>query len=98
MSIGSINLNTFSMKDSAPSTAAATQTGFANTLNQALGTVNASQQTANQMVTNLANGDSNEDLHNVMIAMQKANILLKATVQVRDRAISAYNDVMNMQV
>lgn len=98
MSISSINLNTFSMKDSLPSSASSTGNSFANTLNQALGTVNQSQQVANQMVTQLANGDSNVDLHNVMLAMQKSNILLKTTVQVRDRVISAYEEVMRMQV
>ncbi|CAM3070647.1 flagellar hook-basal body complex protein FliE [Sporolactobacillus spathodeae] len=98
MSISSINLNTFSMKDSLPSNASSTSNSFANTLNQALGNVNQSQQVANQMVTQLANGDSNVDLHNVMLAMQKSNILLKTTVQVRDRVISAYEEVMRMQV
>jgi flagellar hook-basal body complex protein FliE len=33
-----------------------------------------------------------------MIAMQKANISLQATVQVRNKVVAAYNDIMNMQV
>ncbi|RYL95348.1 flagellar hook-basal body complex protein FliE [Sporolactobacillus sp. THM7-4] len=81
-----------------PHSAAQAQNSFAKTLANALTKVNESQQTANQMVTNLANGSSDEDLHNVMIAMQKANILLKTTVQVRDRVIDAYQEMMRMQV
>lgn len=81
----------------AQSTSSAQQS-FADMLGNALGTVNDSQQTANQMVTDLANGNSNVDLHNVMIAMQKADVLLKTTVQVSNRVISAYQDIMRMQI
>lgn len=99
MSIGAINLNTVSMPSlTATNSVASNQNSFSSALKDALGTVNNSQQTANQMVTDLANGDSNVDLHNVMLAMQKANVLLKTTVQVRDRVISAYQNVMQMQV
>ncbi|MDB5854435.1 MAG: flagellar hook-basal body complex subunit FliE [Herminiimonas sp.] len=38
------------------------------------------------------------DLSDVMIATQKANIGLQATVQVRNKLVSAYHDIMNMQV
>ncbi|GGL44111.1 flagellar hook-basal body complex protein FliE [Sporolactobacillus putidus] len=81
-----------------PQSASSAQQSFASMLENALGTVNDSQQTANQMVTDLANGNSNVDLHNVMIAMQKADVLLKTTVQVRDRVVSAYQDIMRMQI
>ncbi|EST13074.1 flagellar hook-basal body complex protein FliE [Sporolactobacillus laevolacticus] len=83
---------------SSKQTTAQAQSGFAGALENALGTVNTSQQTANQMVTELASGNSNVDLHNVMIAMQKADVLLKTTVQVRDRVIEAYQEIMRMQV
>ncbi|MFT8317143.1 MAG: flagellar hook-basal body complex protein FliE [Sporolactobacillus sp.] len=97
--IGSINLKTVSMPSATPiNSVAGNQNSFSNVLQKALGTVNTSQQEANQMVTGLANGDSNVDLHNVMLAMQKADVLLKTTVQVRDRVISAYQNVMQMQV
>ncbi|MFX3618455.1 MAG: flagellar hook-basal body complex protein FliE [Sporolactobacillus sp.] len=98
-SIGAINLKTVSMPSATSiNSVAGNQNSFSNVLQKALGTVNASQQEANQMVTGLANGDSNVDLHNVMLAMQKADVLLKTTVQVRDRVISAYQNVMQMQV
>ncbi|MCO7174686.1 flagellar hook-basal body complex protein FliE [Sporolactobacillus kofuensis] len=99
-----MNINPINFNSSTATTAAGNQTvakaqnGFAGALKNALGTVNTSQQTANQMVTELANGNSNVDLHNVMIAMQKADVMLKTTVQVRDRVIEAYQEVMRMQV
>ncbi|WP_010630960.1 flagellar hook-basal body complex protein FliE [Sporolactobacillus vineae] len=82
----------------ASQSAAGAQTSFSNALNQALGTVNQSVTSADQMVTGLANGSSNADLHSVMIAMQKADVLLKTTVQVRDRVVAAYQEIMRMQV
>ncbi|MFT8871370.1 MAG: flagellar hook-basal body complex protein FliE [Sporolactobacillus sp.] len=78
--------------------AASASQSFSNVLNQAIGAVNDSQNNANVLVSELASGNSDVDLHNVMMAMQKADILLKTTVQVRDRVVSAYQQVMNMQV
>ncbi|WP_241654579.1 flagellar hook-basal body complex protein FliE [Sporolactobacillus shoreae] len=99
MSVSPVNLINFSnpLQSSSQSVAAA-QSSFSDALKNAVGTVNQSVQSADNMVTGLANGTSNEDLHNVMIAMQKADIMLKTAVQVRDRVISAYQNVMNMQV
>jgi flagellar hook-basal body complex protein FliE len=37
-------------------------------------------------------------LSDTMIAMQKANIEFQTTVQVRNKMVAAYNDIMNMQV
>ncbi|WP_332237438.1 flagellar hook-basal body complex protein FliE [Sporolactobacillus sp. KGMB 08714] len=89
--------STTAVSQTSPSVSSAQQS-FTSMLENAIGTVNDSQQTANQMVTDLANGTSNVDLHNVMIAMQKADVMLKTAVQVRDRVVSAYQDVMGMQI
>ncbi|MCO7126001.1 flagellar hook-basal body complex protein FliE [Sporolactobacillus shoreicorticis] len=101
MNITPISINTAATDAAASSgrqTTAQAQQGFADALENALGTVNNSQQTADQMVTKLANGSTDVDLHNVMIAMQKADVMLKTTVQVRDRVVEAYQEVMRMQV
>ncbi|RYM07187.1 flagellar hook-basal body complex protein FliE [Sporolactobacillus sp. THM7-7] len=82
----------------APHSAADIGQSFSKTFEDALGTVNKSQQSVNGMVERLAAGDESVDLHNVMIAMQKANVLLRTTVQVRDRVIEAYQEIMRMQV
>lgn len=100
MSVAPISINSSALGSSAAASqsAAGAQASFSSALNQALGTVNQSVTSADQMVSDVANGSSNTDLHNVMIAMQKADVLLKTTVQVRDRVVAAYQEIMRMQV
>jgi len=43
-------------------------------------------------------GDDSVNLSDVMISMQKAGISFQSTVQVRNKLVSAYQDIMNMQV
>jgi flagellar hook-basal body complex protein FliE len=43
-------------------------------------------------------GDDSVSLSDVMISMQKASINFQATMQVRNKLVSAYHDMMNMQV
>lgn len=71
---------------------------FASTLKTALDQVNQTQQQSTRMARDFETGVGNHQLHDVMIAMQKANISLQQTVQVRNRLVSAYHDIMNMQV
>ena len=71
---------------------------FGNVLKASLDKVNETQQTAAKLGERFAKGDDTVSLSDVMIAGQKANIALQATVQVRSRLVSAYNDIMNMQV
>ncbi len=74
------------------------KTGFADALKASLDSVNASQQQADQLGKSFASGDDSVNLSDVMISMQKANINFQATVQVRNRLVSAYHDIMNMQI
>ena len=50
------------------------------------------------MAANFAAGDSSANLHEVMISLQKANVSFQEMVQVRNKLVTAYHDVMNMQV
>jgi len=50
------------------------------------------------MAANFAAGDSSADLHEVMISLQKANVSFQEMVQVRNKLVTAYHDVMNMQI
>jgi len=45
-----------------------------------------------------ASGDENTDLAQVMVSMQKASLSFEAVTQVRNKLLSAYQEVMNMQV
>jgi len=76
----------------------AARTDFAAALRASLDEVSNTQQKAEQMGQRFALGDDSVNLSDVMIAMQKANITFQATVQVRNKLVSAYQDIMNMQV
>jgi flagellar hook-basal body complex protein FliE len=43
-------------------------------------------------------GEPNANLQDVMISLQKANISFQTMVQVRNKLVNAYQDIMNMQV
>lgn len=72
--------------------------GFADALKSSLDAVNGVQQKSEQMAKDFALGDDKVSLSDMMISMQKASITFQATVQVRNKLVSAYHDIMNMQV
>jgi flagellar hook-basal body complex protein FliE len=71
---------------------------FGAALRAALDQVNGSQQQALGLARDFETGKANVSLHEVMLAMQKANIAFQGTVQVRNRLVAAYQDIMNMQI
>ena len=71
---------------------------FAGALKASLDQVSAAQNKATAMGQRFAMGDDSVNLSDVMINMQKASIGFQATVQVRNKLVSAYQDIMNMQV
>lgn len=73
-------------------------TDFAAVLKSALDGVAQAQNHAESMQKSFVLGDDKVSLSEVMIDMQKANISFQTTVQVRNKLITAYNDIMNMQV
>ena len=73
-------------------------TDFASVLKSSLDGVAQAQNHAEAMQKAFVLGDDKVSLSEVMIDMQKANISFQATVQVRNKVIAAYNDIMNMQV
>ena len=78
-------------------TSAEAQQTFANTLKDAISKVNDQQIQSDTMTEKLING-GNVDLHEVMIASQKASITLNATMEVRNKVIEAYQEIMRMSV
>ncbi|MDR1890309.1 MAG: flagellar hook-basal body complex protein FliE [Zoogloeaceae bacterium] len=71
---------------------------FAQVLKNSIDQVNSTQKQATQMAENLAAGNSDQNLHEVMVALQTASISFQEMVQVRNRLATAYQEVMNMQV
>lgn len=73
------------------------QQSFASVFKDSIDQLNQSQVNADNMTSQLVNG-GNVDLSQVMIAQQKANITLSAAVEVRNKVIDAYQQMMSMQV
>ena len=71
---------------------------FSDALKASLQNVSNAQIQADDMGKKFAAGDDSVSLSDTMIAMQKASISFQATVQVRNKLVSAYHDIMNMQV
>lgn len=79
-------------------TAAVGQGGFASELQASIQRINRLQQNANTKLDAFQAGDSGVALNDVMIDMQKASVGFQMGVQVRNRLVTAYKDIMNMQV
>jgi flagellar hook-basal body complex protein FliE len=72
--------------------------GFGTVLKQAVDSVNATQQNAAQLSQSFELGDPNVSLAEVMLSMQKASLSFQAMNQVRNKLVSAYQEIMNMSV
>ncbi|SHG58504.1 flagellar hook-basal body complex protein FliE [Thermosyntropha lipolytica DSM 11003] len=70
---------------------------FAELLNQALRQVDSLQKDASASAVRLLTGEE-EYLHNVMIAYEKASLALQLTVEIRNKVLEAYQELMRMQM
>lgn len=75
-----------------------TAPSFSSMFSQALNKVNEMQKTAGDLQESYIRGDSGVDITRVMVASQKASVGFQAVVQVRNKLLEAYKDVMNMPV
>ncbi len=73
------------------------QKSFADTLKEAVSQVNELQKESDVKMQQLATGKT-DDIAGVMITAEKADIALRAMVQVRNKIIDAYHEIMKMQV
>jgi flagellar hook-basal body complex protein FliE len=71
---------------------------FAQVLKCTIDQVSAAQLDARKMAEDFSSGQSEVNLQDVMINLQKANLSFQQMVQVRNRLVSAYQDIMNTQV
>lgn len=70
---------------------------FANMLGRMISDVNAQQNSAMQTVNALQSGQ-NVPLHQAVIAMEEANVSFQLMVEVRNRLLDSYQEIMRMQV
>ena len=91
-SVGSATASTASVEK--PSS----KVDFSQALKNSLDNVASAQNSADALGQRFTMGDDSVNLSDVMISMQKASISFQATVQVRNKVVSAYQEMMNMQV
>jgi flagellar hook-basal body complex protein FliE len=72
--------------------------GFKTAMADALKQVSGSQMEASRLQREVALDNPNVSIEETMVAMQKAQIGFQGVIQVRNRLVSAYTEIMNMQV
>lgn len=72
--------------------------GFSDAFKNALQSVSKAQNEASRLQNEVQMGNRNVSLEETMLAMQKSQIGFQAALNVRNRMVQAYTDVMNMQV
>ena len=77
---------------------AATSTSFQSAMAEALKSVSQTQPQAQTLQRELQLDNPSVSLEQTMVAMQKSQLGFQATLQVRNRLVQAYSDIMNMQV
>jgi flagellar hook-basal body complex protein FliE len=70
--------------------------GFTDSLTKLVDSVESSAEDANSAVGSMLDGSG--DVHDAMIALQRAELTLQLTVQVRNKLVQAYQDIMRMPV
>ena len=70
---------------------------FGDMLKTMLDQVNETQMSGEQATRNLQSGDA-KHLHEVMIAVEEADVSLRMLVQMRNKALTAYEEIMRMQI
>jgi len=78
--------------------ASSTSTDFSEMLKQAVNNVNGLQQNTSELRNRFEMGDQDVSLADVMIASNKSGLAFDATVQVRNKMVEAYKEVMSMPV
>ncbi len=70
--------------------------GFATSLDALLGSVEASAKDANTAVADMVSGSG--EVHTAMLALHRAEVAMQLTVQVRNKLVQAYQDLMRMPI
>ena len=76
----------------------AARADFAGLLQASVNTVNEAQQTSRNLAAAFEAEDPNVDLAEVMVAMQKSSLAFQAMASVRNKLVSAYQEIMSMPV
>ncbi len=88
-----LDVNSINNSEQAGNTSA-----FSSVLKNSINNVNDAQMQSNKLQEAFQNGDPNVEISKVMIAMQKSSVSFQAMVQVRNKIVQAYQEIMNMPV
>jgi flagellar hook-basal body complex protein FliE len=98
MTIGSIgSIGSLGQTAQAKGSGNAAAPGFGEMMKDAVSEVNDLQGKADTLAQKVSTGDV-QDIHQAMLALNKANSAFGLTVQVRNKAVEAYQEIMRMQV
>ncbi|MBM3327915.1 MAG: flagellar hook-basal body complex protein FliE [Calditrichaeota bacterium] len=75
----------------------ADQPGFGDVIKKLVSDVNSAQQSAETATNQMMTGEL-EDVHQVVVAMEEAQVSFRLLMEVRNRMVEAYKEVMRMQV
>lgn len=90
-------LSALSFESGSDAAGATTGAGaFATSLSGAVENLQQLQSTSNELAVQAVTGDL-QDIHQAMIASARAGVTLDLVVAVRDRSVSAFNEIMRMQ-
>lgn len=97
-----VNLGSASIADSAQIASASTSktsgaSEFLDSLKSAIGHVNDVQMEAGRAVDALMTGDT-QDIHRTMVALQQADVSFQLMMQVRNKLVTAYEEIQRMQI
>ncbi|WED21065.1 flagellar hook-basal body complex protein FliE [Vibrio sp. JC009] len=103
MNIGGIQAEMQAMRlealnTSAPATGQQVGADFGELFASALNNVNSLQKTSGNLQMRFDRGDEGVSLSDVMIAKNKSSVAFEATIQVRNKLVEAYKELMNMPV
>ncbi len=73
------------------------ETSFGDFIQQSIAEVNELQSEADDAVQKLQTGD-NKDIHGTLIALEKADISFQLLMQIRNKIVAAYQEIMRMQI
>ena len=85
------------LENAAASQTAANQTGFVNSLQQAINKANDLQMEASQATEALMTGQT-QNIHQTMVALQKADVSFQLMMQIRNKLVTAYEEIQRMQI
>jgi flagellar hook-basal body complex protein FliE len=99
-SIKAITMPSVSIVDNAAASHAvggAPSSGFMNSLQQAIGKANDIQLEAGQATEALMTGQT-QNIHQTMVALQEADVSFQLMMQIRNKLVSAYEEIQRMQI